>query len=180
MTSSASREAHVLRSLCVPVCRVRDPYEPARRLFEHAGKAGDKLLYCQEHEIKLTCVGDGEKLSVLDTMDIYALFGNALDNAIESVMGETQRERRIVSFRIGSRGDFISIHFENYLGHPVKLSKGLPVTTKADRQYHGFGMLSIRHIVQKYNGSMSVRTDDNLFRLDILIPTTPQAPQVPV
>ena len=163
--------------------------EDAVLFYESAVKTGnetldlilmDKLLYCQEHEIKLTCVGDGEKLSVLDTMDIYALFGNALDNAIESVMGETQRERRIVSFRIGSRGDFISIHFENYLGHPVKLSKGLPVTTKADRQYHGFGMLSIRHIVQKYNGSMSVRTDDNLFRLDILIPTTPQAPQVPV
>ena len=163
--------------------------EDAVLFYESAVKTGnetldlilmDKLLYCQEHEIKLTCVGDGEKLSVLDTMDIYALFGNALDNAIESVMGETQRERRIVSFRIGSRGDFISIHFENYLGHPVKLSKGLPVTTKADSQYHGFGMLSIRHIVQKYNGSMSVRTDDNLFRLDILIPTTPQAPQVPV
>ena len=50
------------------------------------------------------------------------------------------------------------------------MQDGLPITTKNEQNYHGFGMLSIRHIVEKYGGTMSVRTDQNLFRLDILLP----------
>ena len=152
--------------------------ENAVLFYENAPKTGnetldlilmDKLLYCQAHDITLTCVCDGALLSRLDTLDLYALFGNALDNAIESVMGE-EKEKRSVSFRVGKYSSFLSIHFENYLGHRLKLVDGLPVTGKADRGYHGFGVRSIRHIVEKYGGSMSIRTDQQLFRLDILIP----------
>ena len=51
----------------------------------------------------------------------------------------------------------------------MRLRDGLPVTSK-DSDYHGFGVLSIRHVARKYNGTMTIRTDGNLFRLDILIP----------
>ena len=129
----------------------------------------EKQLYCKEHGITLTGVCDGTLLKMLDTMDIYALFGNALENAIESVSKEAP-ENRIISFHVGQHGSFLAIHFENYIGHPVKMRDGLPVTRKNDQNYHGFGMLSIRHIVTKYGGTMSIRTDQNLFRLDILIP----------
>lgn len=160
----------------------RDAYlgkiEQAVMIYESAIKTGnetldvilmDKQLYCEQYHIKLTCVVDGADLGFLDTMDLYALFGNALDNAIESVRREPE-ENRIISFRIGSRGRFLGIHFENYVGEPVKLVDGLPVTSKKDTQYHGFGMLSMRHIAEKYHGSMSVRTEDHLFCLDIMIP----------
>lgn len=152
--------------------------EDAVLFYESAVKTGnetldlilmEKQLYCKEHGITLTSVCDGEGLKMLDTMDLYALFGNALDNAIESVIGEAP-ENRIVSFRAGTRGGFLSIHFENYLGHALTMRDGLPLTSKDDLRYHGFGVLSIRHIVQKYGGTMSIRTDQNLFRLDILIP----------
>lgn len=153
--------------------------ESAVMFYESAVKTGnetldlilmDKLLYCQEHKIKLSCVSDGEKLKYLDTMDIYSLFGNAIDNAIESVSSEPEESKRIISMRIGSQGQFLSIHIENYVGCEVKLAHGLPVTSKADKQYHGYGKLSIRHIAEKYDGTMSIRSDGNLFRLDILIP----------
>ncbi len=152
--------------------------ENAVLFYESAPKTGsetldlilmDKLLYCQAHDITLTCLCDGALLERLDTLDLYALFGNALDNAIESVMGE-EKDRRSISFRVGRYNSFLSIHFENYLAGDLPLVDGLPVTSKADRGYHGFGMRSIRHIVEKYGGTMSVRTDCQLFRLDILIP----------
>lgn len=161
----------------------RDAYirkiEQAVMIYESAVKTGnetldlilmDKQLYCEQHHIKLTCVADGSNLDYIDTMDIYALFGNALDNAIESVRREPEEANRIISFRIGSKGRLLGIHFENYVGEPVQLVDGLPVTTKKDKQYHGFGMLSIRHIAEKYHGSMSIRTEAHLFCLDIMIP----------
>lgn len=160
----------------------RDAYieqvENAVLFYESAVKTGnetldlilmEKQLYCKEHGITLTGVCDGARLKMLDTMDLYALFGNALENAIESVGAEAP-ENRIISFRAGQWGGFLSIHFENYLGHPLTMRDGLPQTIKNDRNYHGFGMLSIRHIVTKYGGTMSIRTDQNLFRLDILLP----------
>ncbi len=163
----------------------RDAYireiESAVMFYESAIKTGnetldlimmEKLLYCQAHEIKLTCISDGEKLNQLDTMDLYTLFGNAIDNAIESVSAEPDPHLRVISMRIGTWGDYLTVHVENYLGSEVILPDGLPVTTKQDKQYHGFGVLSMKHTVEKYKGQMNIRTDDHLFRLDILIPVT--------
>ena len=183
-----NRKCHDLKHQIAALKRMetgseRDEYirkiENAVMFYESAVKTGnetldlilmDKLLYCQEHRIKLTCVSDGEKLKYMDTMDIYALFGNAIDNAIESVSHEPEESKRIISMRVGSQGQFLSIHIENYVGHEVKLSGGLPLTTKSDKQYHGFGVLSIKRITEKYDGTISIRSDGNLFRLDILIP----------
>ena len=151
--------------------------------FESAVKTGnqtldlilmEKQLYCKEHGITLTCVCDGAELDWLEAADLYALFGNALENAIESVREESP-ENRVISFRSGQRAGFLSLHFENYLGHDLTMRDGMPLTTKDDQQYHGFGMLSIRHIVEKYGGTMSIRTDRNLFRLDILLPCPREA-----
>lgn len=152
--------------------------EKAVLFYESAVKTGnetldlilmEKQLYCKEHGITLTSICDGSKLGFLSTTDLYALFGNALENAIESVSGEAP-ENRIISFRSAARGGFLSIHFENYLGHALNMRDGLPLTTKDDESYHGFGMLSIRHIVEKYGGTMSIRTDQQRFRMDILLP----------
>ena len=128
----------------------------------------EKQLYCKAHGITFTCICDGAQLSKMDTMDIYSLFGNAIDNAIEGIRDEDEKNR-VIGLRVGRRGAFLTIHIENYLGHPLKIVDGLPVTSK-DTDYHGFGVLSIRHVVKKYKGTMSIRTDQNLFRLDILIP----------
>lgn len=161
----------------------RDRYigqiERAVMIYESTIKTGnetldiilmDKLLYCKQHHISMTCIADGTKLECLDTMDIYSLFGNALDNAIESVIQEPEESKRIISLRVGCREQFLAIHIENYMSAPVQLTDAFLSTTKHDRKYHGFGMLSMRHITEKYHGSMSVHTEGNLFCLDILIP----------
>ena len=35
---------------------------------------------------------------------------------------------------------------------------------------HGYGIMSVRHIVEKYNGSFSISTQDKLFQIDIIMP----------
>ena len=164
----------------------RDAYireiEQAAVFYESSAKTGnkmldlllmEKLLYCEKYKIKLSCIAEGEKLAFMDAMDLYSLFGNALDNAIESVVQEKDEKKRIISFRVASHGQMLSIHFENYIAHELMFEDDLPVTTKSDKEYHGFGMMSIRHIVEKYGGTLQISTRDNLFQLNILmsIPT---------
>ena len=51
----------------------------------------------------------------------------------------------------------------------IILKDGLPLTTKNDHNSHGYGMKSIRYIVEKYNGNLIIDCNNNIFVLSILL-----------
>lgn len=130
----------------------------------------EKALLCQEYEIKFSCMADGKALEFMDTLDVYALFGNALDNAVESVMREEDKEKRLINMRITKQMQILYIHLDNYCREPVRFEDGLPVTSKKDRENHGFGLRSIRHIAEKYDGEVVLKNQEERFILDLLLP----------
>ena len=71
---------------------------------------------------------------------------------------------------MGSNENFLVVHIENYVSKQLVLVDEIPLTTKANKDYHGFGIMSIRYIAQKYGGTMNIKVDNNLFCLDILLP----------
>ncbi|MDR0848644.1 MAG: ATP-binding protein [Propionibacteriaceae bacterium] len=129
-----------------------------------------KSLYCRSEGISLTCVADGALLDFIDAMDICVLFGNALDNAIESSEKLADEKKRLICLTVARQKDFLIIKIENYFEGGVDFHDGLPVTTKTDSDYHGYGLKSIRAMVKKYDGTMSVETSDGWFVLNLLIP----------
>lgn len=130
----------------------------------------EKSLYCKEHGILMTCMADGSGLEFLDTVDLYTIFGNALDNAIEGVKNLPDEEKRVIIVKIFKRDHLLMLQIENYYDSDLEFAEGLPVTTKKDKAYHGYGMKSIRYTVEKYNGSMNVSAGENQFTLSLLIP----------
>ena len=52
------------------------------------------------------------------------------------------------------------------------MENGIVETTKEDKNFHGFGMLSIKKHVEKYAGRLEVMIEDDMFQVDILIPKT--------
>ncbi len=114
----------------------------------------------------------GKLLSFMKQSDIYSLFGNAVDNAIKAVERLSDDERRYISVRVRSEKGMIVIHFENYYEGNLTFHKGMPQTTKEDKRYHGFGMKSIRMIVEKYQGHFSVKAQEGIFTLNILLPAS--------
>ena len=131
----------------------------------------EKSLYCEQNGISLSCMADGEKLSFLEDSDLYCLFGNVLDNALEAVKRLEQKERRVINLSVKARGGMLIIQEENYFDGTITFEDGLPMTTKADKNYHGFGMRSIRMIVHKYKGELNTYTADGVFHLNILFST---------
>lgn len=98
-----------------------------------------KSLTCRTKNIQLTCVADGTALDFMDVMDVSNLFGNALDNAIESTDKITDPERRLIHLSVARQKGFAAIRIENCFDGELKFEKGLPVTTKKDViWYHGF------------------------------------------
>ena len=129
-----------------------------------------KSLYCAQHGITLTCVADGALLNFMDVMDLSAVFGNALDNAIECEERIADPEKRLIHVSVSAQRGFVLIRFENYCEDAPSFSEGLPVTTKEDRNYHGYGLKSIRYVAKKYGGTVTVRMEKQWFVLQLLFP----------
>lgn len=129
----------------------------------------EKSLLCRKNGIVLTCIADGAQLGFMKEFDIYSLFGNAIDNAIDAVIELTGDERNI-GVTVRRIQTFLSINIHNYYDKVLEFERGLPKTTKNDTDIHGFGMKSIRMISEKYNGDMSVRGNNRVFNLNILFP----------
>lgn len=129
----------------------------------------EKNLLCKEKNIDFTCIVDGKILEFLNDGDLYALLGNILDNAVEAVDIIKDKQKRCIDFVIEERQNAIIIREDNYfIGNELKMENGLPITTKGDIGYHGYGLKSIREIVSRYDGIMRVDTNKNIFQLSIV------------
>ena len=152
-----------------------DAYQPEQQTGNRVldGVIDGKMALMRKYRIKFTCVADGKLLEFIHVADLCAIFGNALDNAIEHVIGVSDPEQRVIHLRISSRKQFIFIEVNNYCMEPVKMKNGYPVTTKQDRKNHGFGLKSIDYTVKKYDGTLNFGREGNLFIVRILIPMPP-------
>lgn len=156
-----------------------DKMEHEIKIYETQNKTGNQILdavltnksmVCQKHGIELKVIMEGQSLSFMDDMDISALFGNMLDNAIESVIRQTEKEKRLIWLYVSREKQFVRIRTENYCDEKIQFRNGMPVTAKKDKRLHGYGMKSICATVEKYGGSTVACQKDNWFELKILIP----------
>ena len=130
----------------------------------------NKSRMCSGKRIVLTCVADGRRLGFMEDADVYALFGNILDNAMEAVERLDEPDKRLISLTVRAQDHFLIVSQENYYDGVLELDHGLPVTTKADKRFHGFGMQSIKMLTEKYGGDLRLQTGDGIYRLSILFP----------
>ena len=128
-----------------------------------------KSLFFEQKQIRFDYIADGGSLSFMKPTDVYAMFGNALDNAMEAVEKMQDIELRYIGMKIWTDKGMVMIHIENCYDGELCLEGELPRTTKSDTRYHGFGMKSIKMIVDKYGGDMSIHAGE-LFTISILIP----------
>lgn len=156
-----------------------DQMEDEIRNYEAQNKTGNqvldtlltaKSLYCMREKIALTYVVDGARLDFMDVMDICSIFGNALDNAIECEKKIPETEKRMIHVSMFVQQTFLIIRFENYCEGELDFEQNLPVTTKKQAEFHGYGLKSLRHTVHKYSGEVDIDVEDQWFRLKILIP----------
>lgn len=130
----------------------------------------EKSLVCERRGITLSRIVDGASLDFVAPSDLYAFFGNLLDNAIEAVSSLDDLDRRSISLVVKRHGTMVTIHEENYYEGELSFLDGLPRTTKGDELNHGFGTRSMRLIAEKYEGSLVIGAQRHIFRLDAVIP----------
>lgn len=130
----------------------------------------EKSLICENSGIHINCVADGSLLAFMNPVDLYTLFGNALDNAIEAVRKLESKEKRVVDIMLYERQSFLMLQIVNPMCGEVKFEDGLPLTTKAKNGYHGYGMKSMLHTIQKYEGHLTTEVKNGCFYFNVMLP----------
>lgn len=131
----------------------------------------EKSALCKREKILLTCFVDGEAIGFMKPADIYLLFGNALDNAIEALTGSAEPEaERTIDLSVTRKNGFVVISVENTCPNEVAFVNGMPVTSKPDKAFHGFGTKSIKYVTEKYNGNLVITNKDGRFTVRCLLP----------
>ena len=128
----------------------------------------DKRAFCIQQDIQLTCYVGGAELGFVEELDLYSLFGNILNNAIEAVRQLPPEQERFITLTARREENMVTIHAENPCVGTVEFRDGLPQSHR-DPNYHGFGMKSMERIAEKYNGSLAAKQVGDVFYLDIIL-----------
>lgn len=129
-----------------------------------------KSLSCAHGDITFTCVADGTLLNFMSAMDLCTLVGNAMDNAMECEAKIPEKEKRLIHLSLSQEKTFVLLRVENYCETPLVFRDGLPTTTKANKNFHGYGLKSIRYVAKKYGGTATATVMNNWFELKVLLP----------
>ena len=127
----------------------------------------EKSLLCMAQGIRLTCVYNTIPLRFMKDSDVYNLFGNAIDNAMRAV-SSLEKGKQIISISIKRKDSMTSVNIRNWYEGELTFVDGLPHSTCARDGYHGFGMISMREIVERYAGEFVVSTENGVFSVNIL------------
>ncbi len=123
---------------------------------------------CREKEIRFHYAILGN-VSGIDSLDMGNLVHNLLQNGIEACCREGQeRELEIVVRR---EKDGIEIETDNTITGSVLEKNPLLKTSKKEKEKHGFGMESIREIVERYQGSYGCQEENGRFLQRITLKT---------
>ena len=157
-----------------------DQLESAIRLYDTDLQTGNEALdiilteknrLCAEKHIETTIIADGKSLAFLSASDLYSIFGNILDNAIEAVEKLPDDEMKQISMVAAVESGVIRIRVQNYFAEEPQMDGEESFrTTKRDAKAHGFGIKSVKYIIEKYDGAVSTEIHGNVFTINILLP----------
>lgn len=101
-------------------------------------------------------------------LDLCIIMGNLFDNAIEASLA-LPPEKRLIRIYMNMKNTQLYMCFTNMTASKKRLKvNGRFRTTKGEG--HGFGLVRIDTIVERYNGYINRNSEDGAFTTEILLP----------
>lgn len=104
----------------------------------------------------------------VNAFDISVILNNAISNAFEGIKECDKPYISVYSYRI--KNAYI-IEIKNCIKKSVLIDKEteLPETSKADKINHGYGLINIRKIANRYYGNIDIEQEENSFKLSVML-----------
>lgn len=98
------------------------------------------------------------------TSEICSLFGNLLDNAIEACNRMSETEKWI-EFKMSKKENLLFIKVSNSTKGVLHVEGDHWISSKENKNLHGYGMKCVKRIVDKYEGEFDYQKDMKNFRI---------------
>ena len=146
-------------------------------------RAVDILLYqkrsmAKEKNITWECDARIPRSCCINAFDLSVLFGNILDNALEACerlqKNEPQCERGpFINIQAGVVKKCFLLEVKNSTDTTDAPERDKPenrFSDKENQKKHGIGLMNVRDVVHKYDGTMNIETENGIFVISILVP----------
>ena len=105
----------------------------------------------------------------ISEIDLCVIVGNLLDNAMEACIRLPDPSQRFLRVYIGVMKRELYICVTNAMTGPVKRHGTTYLSTK-DSLSHGFGLMRVDRIVDKYAGYVNRQHEEGVFATEIMLP----------
>ena len=126
-----------------------------------------KLNIAAQNDIAVNAKAKIPEGTPVTDVDMCAIIGNLLDNAIEENKRLPQ-ENRFLRIYIGQKNTQFYLAFTNAAGK--KRDKRRSIFPSAKGTQHGLGLVRVESLVKKYGGLFSADSEDGGFTAELLIP----------
>ena len=132
-----------------------------------------KRKLAQENNIEIVYDRSYKGELFVQATDLAVILGNALDNAIEACCKIENPEDKTVKLIVSYKNDSIVMLIKNPVSDSVDVSN--LITDKNDAKMHGFGIISMKQIADKYNGDVIFSCEDDVFTTRIILNNVKEA-----
>ncbi|MBD5495945.1 MAG: GHKL domain-containing protein [Lachnospiraceae bacterium] len=126
-----------------------------------------KLNIAAQNDIAVNAKAKIPEGTPVTDVDMCAIIGNLLDNAIEENKRLPQ-ENRFLRIYIGQKNTQLYLAFTNAAGKKRDKRRSLFESVKGEQ--HGLGLVRVESLVKKYGGLFSADSEDGGFTAELLIP----------
>ena len=98
------------------------------------------------------------------SVDLCAILGNLLDNALEAARQVSESEQRFIRLTIRRINQMLIIKVENSFSASPISENGMLKTIKSENGLHGWGLKSAQTAAEKYDGMIQTAYTDNIFQ----------------
>ncbi len=145
------------------------------RQYSRIGHSGNKMLdvICNKYSEECALYGIDLELDVhlanfkyVDDLDLVAIFGNILDNALEAAQESQEKKIALLTDHLNTY-DIVTL--TNSCDRPP-IARGRELqTTKPNARLHGLGIKSLKRTLKKYDGDCDWHYDTQLRQFSITI-----------
>lgn len=105
----------------------------------------------------------------IEPFDVNVIFGNLLENAIEA-LEKCSEDHRMLKIKMEYDVGMLYIVIENRYEHDLhQVSKNKYASSKSEKDKHGIGLESVKRSIERYNGCMEIKTDNQVFKVHIFL-----------
>lgn len=127
-----------------------------------------KINIAKKNKINYTWDIDVPRHLPFNDTDLCVLLGNAIENSFDACL-KTKSNNKVIHITVYYKRHCLYLHLENTYTHQLSKSDKSFISTKKAPGLHGYGLPSIQHIVNKYNGLLLIENKNNIFILKIIL-----------